>query len=287
MEDIKILQHNISKELEEELAVYEADDFHRKLELESVNNINDLTTLLNQTKHFQEIKNIFSKQTMNENAGKSVIDIGVGVGLSSLLIALLGYTVTAVEPSLTCCKILQNTVKKLNLPIRIINSTAEGLSQLNETFDIGVYHSSLHHCDDPVLALQTTHARLKKHGKLFLIEEPLLRCYRTKKWFYRMLKEQPEKMGHYGGNEHIYRLQEYTRFLRKAGFSKIKLNPSIIYANKPEKWIGDNSLRYFIKQHYYKIMNVILNQQNIIMRLISTLLIQLSLIYVTFEADAT
>jgi 2-polyprenyl-3-methyl-5-hydroxy-6-metoxy-1,4-benzoquinol methylase len=279
---IKIIKHSVSDALQQELDVYEADDFHRKVELDGIHTLDDLSQFLNKDKHFRELKHLFRKNPANKHI--KILDIGVGVGLSSLLMAMYGYAVTAVEPSLTCCELLKKTAEKLNLSIEIINSTAEELDEIDQTFDIGVYHSSLHHCDNPILALQKTHARLNQNSKLFLIEEPLLRCYRTKKWFYRMLKEQPEKMGHYGGNEHIYRIQEYIYFLRKAGFSKIKLIPSIIYSEKPEKWIGDNLFRYFIKKRYYKIMYFILNKNNIFMRLISTILIQLSLIYVTFEA---
>ena len=278
---IKIIPHSISKELEQELVVYEGEDFHRKVELENVSSIEELHQFLDTINHFSDLKTVFTPTTKNIK----LLDIGCGVGFTSLFLATQGYQVTSVEPSLACCKVLDSVATKLGLSINVVNATAEVIKALDEKFDIAVYHSSLHHCDDPQLALEKTRECLDAEGKIFLLDEPLLKIYRTKAWFYRTLIEDPVKLGHYGGNEHIYRIQEYKCFLRNAGFGRIKIIPSTTYQKTPQKMVWDNPVRFFVKRCYYTMLQRILFHKNIVSKMVSKLLMELSVVNVIFSAD--
>lgn len=156
-----------------------------------------------------------------------VLDIGVGQGESSIYLANQGYSVSVVEPSNELCKAIELVANSYDFSLNIYNCTAEEITQINDSFDLIIFNSSLHHCDDPIKALHNCYNVLKPKGKLLLINEPILQIFRTKKWFYTRLQTHPEEMGHYGGNEHIYRYHEYIKMLKTSGFTSIVSEPNI------------------------------------------------------------
>jgi SAM-dependent methyltransferase len=212
----------------------------------------------------------------------ALLDIGVAYGVTSAYFALQGHSVTAVEPSLELCRDMQNHFARLGITMKIVNGTGESLHQLESAFDAAVFYSSLHHCDDPVLALKNVHGRLKPGGTVVLFE-PVLKFYRSKKWFYETLEKNPEKLGHYGGNEHIYRVSEYVEFLKEAGFARIAIEPSVAYGLVPKRAPWDSDARYRIKKMYFAFVRaVVLN--GFFGRLLQPLLFRLSLLNPVIKA---
>lgn len=151
----------------------------------------------------------------------SVLDVGFGVGFSSMELGRLGFSVTGVEPSTVNIEIASRAAEKFGIKFKGVHSTAEAMnSSLSESFDAVYFNSSLHHCDDPQAALRNAYGLLRENGVVILIE-PTLKPWRSKAWFFRELETNPVRLGHYGGNEHIYYNWEYARMLRRAGFKKI------------------------------------------------------------------
>lgn len=179
-----------------------------------------------------------------------VLDVGVGYGLSSAYLALKGFDVTCVEPSLKQCEDMEKNFARLGVEATIANATGEAMDKLSGSFDAVLFYSSLHHCDDMDRALRNAFALLKPGGSVLLFE-PVLKFYRTKAWFYKEMLEHPENVGHYGGNEHIYRTCEYTTSLANAGFKKIRLIPSATYTQIPKRAPWDSASRYMIKRAYF------------------------------------
>ena len=95
-----------------------------------------------------------------------VLDIGVGQGESSIYLADQGYLVSVVEPSTELCKAIERVANSYNFSLNIYNCTAEGIAQINDLFDLIIFNSSLHHCDDPIKALVNCYNLLKPKGKL-------------------------------------------------------------------------------------------------------------------------
>ncbi len=147
------------------------------------------------------------------------MDIGFGCGETSLYLASHGHTVHAIEPSPLHCEILQASAKKYGLDslIKTYQGPAENFDQIKEeNFDLCLFNASLHNCDDPLGVLRICKQKLKKQGRVLALNEPILKFYRTKKWYHKTLQEDPVSLGHYGGNEHIYYHHEYVDMLKKA-----------------------------------------------------------------------
>lgn len=164
-------------------------------------------------------------QAASFRPGSRILDIGVGGGASSVYLCRLGHAVTVVEPSPDLCAGLHQAALAYGLPLEIYVTNAESINQVEGRFDYVIFSSSFHHCDDPLGALRCVGTKLQPGGRVLLLNEPILQCYRSKSWFFRKLAEFPEEMGHYGGNEHIYRYGEYVEMLRAAGFRILSCPP--------------------------------------------------------------
>jgi SAM-dependent methyltransferase len=152
-----------------------------------------------------------------------ILDIGPGLGRSSIYLARQGHQVSAVEPALGLCRCLEQLSAAYGLPLNIYQVSAEGMDRLPDlAVDVCIFNASLHHCDDPLRALRNCHKLLVPRGKLFLLNEPQLRPFMSKARFYRLLEEKPRELAHYGGNEHIYYHREYRSLLKQAGFRQVR-----------------------------------------------------------------
>lgn len=226
----------------------------------------------------------FIKETSNLRK-KRVLDIGVGGGRTSIYLALMGNDVTAVEPSLYPCQVLDQKAKKLDLDINIYNTSAEFMDCISLNFDVIIFHSSLHHCESPQTAVNNAYNKLNKGGVILLISEPILRFYHTKKWFYEELERNPERFNHYGGNENIYRFREYVSFLQYAGFSSIKEHPSNLYMRDPSINNSMPLILNLLKKIYFRCVKFfVANKDIIIIKYLYFLLARLSMIDCSFIA---
>ena len=79
-----------------------------------------------------------------------VLDVGFGIGFSSMEFGRQGFVVTGVEPSSVNIEIATRAAEKFGLSFTGVLSTAEDMCRhLNGPFDAAYFNSSLHHCDDP------------------------------------------------------------------------------------------------------------------------------------------
>lgn len=160
------------------------------------------------------------------NESMKILDIGVGRGESTLFLSSLGHKVFAVEPSEDFCQLLVSASGKFGVPVTVCQGVAEDLDQLGEAgFDVIFFNSSLHHCDDPMVALRHSYGLLRPGGYICLASELYIRPWVSKAKWYERLETHPIEMGHYGGNEHAYYSWEYMSLLKESGFEDITMLP--------------------------------------------------------------
>jgi 2-polyprenyl-3-methyl-5-hydroxy-6-metoxy-1,4-benzoquinol methylase len=191
----------------------------------------------------------FADATRDLNGKLDILDIGAGFGQSSLHLALKGNNVTVIEPSEDYCRFIDFYSTKNSLSIEIHECTIETFRP-GRKFDVCIFNASLHHCDDPGLAVARCHELLKEQGRIFLINEQILKFYRSKKWFARMLVENPAKVDHYGGNEHVYRYYEYVNMLKKNHFHRIMEKIPVFYADIRQVFLNSATRRLYNKFKY-------------------------------------
>lgn len=172
-----------------------------------------------------------------------ILDIGFGKGETSLYLKQQAHNVYSVDPSPLNCQLLHEASLKYDLPISIYQGTMEHFDQVEEKdFDLCLFNSSLHHCYDPGRALNICYSKLQDNGCIIALNEPILKFYRSKKWFEKKLAKDPISLGHYGGNEHIYYYQEYIKMFKNSGFESVEGLCNIKHKN-PRMVLLEDALR--------------------------------------------
>ena len=168
-----------------------------------------------------------------------ILDIGVGAGESSIYLSSLNHEVVCIEPTPVLCERIEHASQRFGYPMTIYECPAEVADAIpDEDFDVCIFNSSLHHCDDPDRALRNCHHLLRPGGRILAINEPVLRFYRSHEWFERRLANHPVEMGHYGGNEYSYHYSEYIDMLQGAGFSEVEGLLAVRY-ERPSRALED------------------------------------------------
>jgi len=176
----------------------------------------------------------FARATADINRGPrlKILDMGAGRGETSLYLANFGHDVSPVEPSLAFCEVIDYVGSRFGKNLTIYNCSAEQLDIPGEQFDAVTFNCSLHHCDDPVMALKNAYRVLKAGGKLYVTGDPFLPFFKSRESWLRDLDASPEETGHYGGNEHIYSNNEYVAMIRQAGFEEVRPDVAARYRTK-------------------------------------------------------
>jgi SAM-dependent methyltransferase len=256
--------------LKKELDFFSTTDQGRNLYAE-ITGADDLVSIIETNPDYLDLKTLVQRFPVGK-----LLDVGVGWGLTSAYWGIKGYDVTSLDPSPDTCRGMEELNHRLGLQNKIYCGPAEVLDKIPGSFDYIVFWSSLHHCDDPALALSNAYQALRPGGWVILFE-PVLRFFRTQQWFNRMMEKNPQRFGHYGGNEHSYRHQGYLDLLTEAGFENISSRPSDKYILIPKRAPWDNALRWNFKiLYYWLIQRILVNVETI-----SRLLIRLSLLQPT------
>lgn len=113
-------------------------------------------------------------------SGRKILEIGGGTGRFSLLLAMLGGEITALDVSREMLNIIKRKAEEANLSEKISMVQADASQKIpfsNETFDFCIAINTLSHIKNPNNLLEEVHRVLKPKG-IFLSNYPnLTSCY--------------------------------------------------------------------------------------------------------------
>jgi 2-polyprenyl-3-methyl-5-hydroxy-6-metoxy-1,4-benzoquinol methylase len=141
------------------------------------------------------VENMAIIKEMGPLKGKKVLDIGAGLGESSVYFALRGAIVTTTDLSPEMVKLAIDLGKEHGVELEGIVSSAEGLNVPENTYDIVYVANTIHHVTDKPALFGQIRAALKPGGRFFSIDpiayNPAITVYRMIATEVRSVDEYP------------------------------------------------------------------------------------------------
>ena len=128
------------------------------------------------------MENRFILSRMGDLKGKRLLDIGAGLGESSVYFALQGAQVTMTDISPGMVQTGRELARKYGVEIDGIVAQAEDLGVPAETYDFAYIANTIHHVQDREALFQKIHRALKPGGRFFSYDpvayNPAINVYR-------------------------------------------------------------------------------------------------------------
>lgn len=128
------------------------------------------------------LENRFILNRMGPLAGKKLLDIGAGLGESSVYFALRGARVTTVDISPQMVEMALRLGKKYGVELEGMVSGAEDLNLPTASYDLIYIANTIHHIQSRASLFEQMHRALKPGGRFFsydpLAYNPLINVYR-------------------------------------------------------------------------------------------------------------
>jgi 2-polyprenyl-3-methyl-5-hydroxy-6-metoxy-1,4-benzoquinol methylase len=121
--------------------------------------------------HFGLISQLFSM--MKLSPGSDVLEFGFGWGHTTLSLAMLGHTVTAVDIEDRFCELVRRRAELFHVDVDIVNSDFLWVETTDKKFDAVVFFECFHHCWEFKRLLLSLHRVLKPGGKIYFGAEPI------------------------------------------------------------------------------------------------------------------
>ena len=141
------------------------------------------------------MENRFILSRMGDLKGKRLLDIGAGLGESSVYFALQGARVTMTDISPGMVQTGRELAGKFGVEIEGIVSQAEDLGVPAETYDFVYIANTIHHVQDRDALFQKIHRALKPGGRFFSYDpvayNPAINVYRRMATEVRTKDESP------------------------------------------------------------------------------------------------
>jgi SAM-dependent methyltransferase len=145
------------------------------------------------------LENLFMLSRMGNLQGKRLLDIGAGLGESSVYFALQGARVTMTDISPGMVQTGRELARRYGVEVEGIVSEAEDLGVAAETFDFVYIANTIHHVRDRDALFQKIHRALKAGGRFFscdpLAYNPAINVYRRIATEVRTEDESPLQIG--------------------------------------------------------------------------------------------
>jgi 2-polyprenyl-3-methyl-5-hydroxy-6-metoxy-1,4-benzoquinol methylase len=128
------------------------------------------------------MENQFILSQMGELKGKRLLDVGSGLGESSVYFALQGARVTMADISPGMVQTGHEIAKKYGVEVEGMVSSAEGLDVPGESYDLVYIANTIHHVQNREVLFQKIHRALKPGGRFFSFDpiayNPVINVYR-------------------------------------------------------------------------------------------------------------
>jgi SAM-dependent methyltransferase len=102
-----------------------------------------------------------------------VLEMGAGWGNTTLLLAELGHSVTALDIEPRFCELIRQRAAQRDLAIDVINADFSWVESVAISFDAVVFFEAFHHAADHLRLLDTLRQAVAPNGRIYFGAEPI------------------------------------------------------------------------------------------------------------------
>ncbi len=156
-------------------------------------------------------------RSMNLRPGARVLEFGPGWGNTTLVLAMLGMCVTAVDVEPNYCEIIRRRAAAAKVEIDVVQADFFWVEKVDEPFDAVVFFECFHHCADHMRLLHGLCRAVKPEGRVYFASEPILPGYPIP-WGIRTDGEALWAMRNFGWLELGFRESYFNAALARTGW---------------------------------------------------------------------
>jgi ubiquinone/menaquinone biosynthesis C-methylase UbiE len=179
--------------------------------------IEEYTRYVDYYDHFYEYKHRVFKY--EKYSGKSVLEIGCGLGIDTIKFARAGAKITAIDLSTTAVKSTQRLLEYYHTGAEVKKMSVEELDYADESFDAVYAYGVLMHVENEEKAVREIYRVLKYGG------EALVVLYHRFSWYWLLVKLTRTKVESETGDPPVIRVHSVKGVRRLfRNFSKVEIS---------------------------------------------------------------
>lgn len=146
--------------------------------------------------------------------GSKIVEFGPGWGNLTLILATMGFDVTAVDIEKNFCNLISKRAEQAGVKIRVVNADFSWIEQITEPVDAILFFESFHHSSDHLRVIKALDKAVKDDGKVYFAAEPITETFPIP-WGIRLDGESLWAIRKNGWLELGFSKQYFLRTLRK------------------------------------------------------------------------
>ena len=115
----------------------------------------------------------FIIKVMNLPKGAKILEFGPGWGNTTLILAKMGYQVTAIDIEQNFVELIKTRARMEHITLTCLQGDFATIRELKETFDAILFFECFHHAQDHLSLLRDCHQVLKEGGLICFGAEPI------------------------------------------------------------------------------------------------------------------
>ena len=155
--------------------------------------------------------------TMDLKPGAKIVEFGPGWGNTTLLLAMMGFEVTAVDIEEAFCALISRRAEQNGIKINVVNADFAWIEQIAEPVDAIIFFESFHHCSDHLRIIKALSRAVKVDGKVYFASEPITPDFPIP-WGIRLDGESLWAISRHGWLELGFSEKYFVETLRKFGW---------------------------------------------------------------------
>ena len=160
-------------------------------------------------------------RTLNLKPRAKIVEFGPGWGNITLILAMMGFDVTAVDIEKNFCNLISQRAEQAGVKINVVNADFSWIESITDPVDAILFFECFHHCSDHLRLIKMLDRAVKGDGRVYFAAEPITPDFPIP-WGLRLDGESLWAIRKFGWLELGYAEWYFIKTLKKFGWTMEK-----------------------------------------------------------------